>query len=111
MWLSTEFLGALAELQKAFITFVMSVCLPTCITAVRTGWISVKFRTGYFYGNSHRIKIWLKSDKNIGHKSPLFDWSGIRLLFYPRRQILRERATMLRSVYITYLLHGAESFL
>lgn len=46
---------------------IMSVHLSACSSMAPTGWIVLKFYTGFLYGNMLRKSKWLKLDKNIGH--------------------------------------------
>jgi len=62
--LYTAVLGMFAQLQKASIAFIMSVCLSASIITFPTGWIDVKFELRAF------MKIGRKNPKLIkmGHQ-------------------------------------------
>jgi len=60
------FLGMFTYSHK-FVSMIMSVHLSACISMAPTGWIVLKFYTGYLYENILRKSKWLKLDKNIGH--------------------------------------------
>jgi len=54
--MTQRFLGTFAYSWKVSVSFIMSVCLSTCITLAPTRWISVKFDVCKFHKN-----LWIKS--------------------------------------------------
>jgi hypothetical protein len=72
------FLGAFAQSHKVPITFIMSVCLSTCIGAAPTWLISVIFNITYFYENvSRKSKFRLNRADIFKH----FSWKPKYLFF------------------------------
>jgi len=64
----SSFVGTFAKLQKATVSFVMSLCLSAWNSAAVIGWIFVKFDIWVFFETSvEKIQISLKSDKNEGY--------------------------------------------
>jgi hypothetical protein len=60
--LQTDFLGAFAKLRKGTVSFVMSVCLSVCLSALNnsalTGRIFMKFDIRVFFENlSKKLKF------------------------------------------------------
>ena len=53
--------------EKCPDSFIMSVYLSAYIKSAPTGWIFVKFDIGDLRNTAKKIKILLKSDKNIRH--------------------------------------------
>jgi hypothetical protein len=67
IYIYRQFLGLLAKLRKATISFVMSLCRSSAITAI-TGRIFMKFDVlGIFRKSLEIIQVSLKSDKNKGY--------------------------------------------
>lgn len=71
-------------LQKAAISFTMSVCLSAWQTSASTGQVFVTFDVRAFYQNLLENQVLLKSDKNTGHLSEdLSIFATVTLLIHP----------------------------
>jgi hypothetical protein len=57
------FLGTFTELQKATLSFVVSVCVSAWINSAPIGWILMKFDILVFQISVYKLQVLLKCDK------------------------------------------------